>query len=213
MTAYSNTITLQLVAANATGLALSQTLASAGNLTLNGALVSSSVGTFDVARRVGIFSYGNDTALTWTIAGTDRKGISISETMAGGFNSTAQTVRDFKTVTKISGSAATAGNVIAGSTLVGSSAPIVVDYFANPFSLGYSISTDDIVNIEVTNDDFSPMYDVNTTTPNWIAQVSGATGPSNGQITGPVTMVRLTIISGTDPAVLRLTQGLIGGGA
>ena len=111
-----NVLTLALAAANVTGITTSQALASAGNLTINGALTSAGVATFDVARRVGIASVGNDTGINWTVTGTDRNWRPQSETFAGASGATAQSTKDFKTVTQIYGSGAAASTVTAGTT-------------------------------------------------------------------------------------------------
>ena len=58
-----------LDAADDNGIAQSQTTAGAADLTLNGALVSGGVATFDSPRQVIITSAGNDTGVTFT----DRK--------------------------------------------------------------------------------------------------------------------------------------------
>ena len=56
-----------LDAADDNGIAQSQTTAGAADLTLNGALVSGGVATFDSPRQVIITSGGNDTGVTFTI--------------------------------------------------------------------------------------------------------------------------------------------------
>ena len=60
MSGYANTLTLTLQATNANGIALSQSRGSAGNLTLNGSLVSGGVANLVTAQFVGITSNGND---------------------------------------------------------------------------------------------------------------------------------------------------------
>lgn len=118
----ASTITKQLAAAVSNGIAQSQSLGAAGNLTLNGAFVSGGVATLDTnQRRVIIHSAADDTSLTWTVEGTGDSGSQIRDQFAGGNASDAQSNLDFVTVTKISGSKATAGAVTAGTNGVGSS--------------------------------------------------------------------------------------------
>ena len=122
-----------LTALSANGIALSQSLAGAGALTLNGAYATGGVATLPQPRRAGITSAGNDTGITWTIVGTDRTGNPISETLAGaGIGLTAQSVLDYLTVTSITSSGATASTVTAGTTGVASSAWIRLDDWALP---------------------------------------------------------------------------------
>lgn len=208
--------TLALVAAASTGIATSQSLGAAGNLTLNGSLVTGGVATFDVARRVGITSVGNDTGLTWTIAGTDRYGRAQSEALTGaGAGLTVQSLKDYLTVTKIAGSAATASTVTAGTTSVGSTAPYVVDTFVNPsnYGVGFEITGTVTTGLEGAMIDLTPSWDLANNTVAWYS-ITGATSVSSNQqstITGPFTMIRLTNTSGTGTAKARLVVPFLAG--
>jgi len=215
MVAGLKTFSLVLAAAVTNGLALSQSLGAAGNLTLNGSLVTNSVGVMDVARRIGITSAGNDSALTWTITGTNRYGRPQSETLAGSNAGTSQSVKDYATVTSIAGSAATASTVTAGTTTVGSSDVMVVDTFANPTGLAAALAFNGTANaqIDVSNDDLAPSYDVTNNPPTWF-QAQGFNGVSSntaGQIQGPITLLRLTINSGTGTVTAKVNQAFIAG--
>jgi len=209
MLAGLKTLTLALVAAVTNGITTTQTLGAAGNLTLNGSLVSGGVATFDVARRVGITSVGNDTGINWTVTGTDRYGRPQTETFAGATtSSTAQSTRDFLTVTKIASSGATAGNVTAGTTSTGSTAPYITDYVANP-----AIHRCDVTQvgtatwtIEESIDDIAPAYDMTTSNPHWFSETNLTAKSANTSdfLNGPLTMVRLTITSGTGAVTARI---------
>ena len=119
---------LQLTAAQATGIALAQAVAGAGNLTLNGALASGGVATLTtlnqtyplLARRIIITSTGSDGAIVFTVTGTNRTGAVISETITGVTTTPVQSQYDYATVTQIAVSGATAGNISAGTTTVAS---------------------------------------------------------------------------------------------
>src|SRR4051812_33415348 len=102
------TVTKQLTAASTTNICLAQTPLAAGNLTLNGALVTAGVAILDTQRRVGITSAGNETARTFTIYGTDDAGTVISEAVTGANVGVASSLRDYKRVTRITVDAATA---------------------------------------------------------------------------------------------------------
>jgi hypothetical protein len=71
---------------------------------------------------VGVTSAGNDTGITFTVVGTDRYGNAISETFAGANASVASGAKNFATVTSITPSGNTAGNVTAGTVAVCESA-------------------------------------------------------------------------------------------
>jgi len=122
----TKTITYQLVASVATGIATAQAGTAATKLTLNGSLVTAGVATLDsggAARRVIITSVSDETAHTFLITGTDRYGRVQSETLAGANAGVAQSVKDYKTVTSILSNSNTTGNVSAGTHGVGSSEP------------------------------------------------------------------------------------------
>jgi hypothetical protein len=122
-------VSLQLVAAVANGICQSQAVAAAGALTLNGSLVSGGVATMDVARRVLFASAGADSAVVFTITGTNQSGAPISETLKGVASGSSQyTALDYLTVTSITSSAATAGNITVGTNGVAST-PWVLDNF------------------------------------------------------------------------------------
>lgn len=209
--------TVTLVAAVANGIALSQSLGAAGNLTLNGSLVSGGVATLDsggAARRVVIHSVGDDSSLTWTITGTkpdpgnSTQSIAATETLAGANAGDAVSLTDFLTVSQIHGSAATAGNVTAGTNGTGSGPWVPWDNFQPPFQVGVAarvLSGTPTYQLDVTYDD---VYD--TATPNAVAwsNMTGKTADaqtalteSNGAV--PVSASRLTL---TAVGSVRLTQ-------
>lgn len=122
-----------LATPSANNVALSQTPAGAGNLTLNGALVASGVAVLDTPRRVLFTPAGAEAgnSTIWTVYGTDWNNNSVSETVSGVNNpSTVYTVYDYKTVTRIAVNKAQAGAVTVGTNGVASSRPIFLDNFA-----------------------------------------------------------------------------------
>ena len=214
---YLKTLSLQLAAPNPNGAANLQALGAAGNLTLNGSLVSGGKATFDVARRVGITSIGNDTGINWTVTGTDRSGRAQSEVLQGAATGTAQTQHDFLTVSNVAGSGASANNVEVGTTGTASTAPYLVDYFATTANYNAIVSnpSGSVYNIEGCNDDLYPNLDETLANQNWVP-VPNASGISTaGQIfiQGPFVMIRLTVISGTSLVTARFAFPLVGGGA
>lgn len=215
MSLYQNTIVMTLAAASATNIALSQSPGSAGNLTLNGALVSGGVATLDIPRRVLITSAGNDSGITFTVIGTGFNGLAQTEVVSGGNAAAVYTNHDFKTVTRISISAASASTVTVGTNGVGSSIPVILDTVVNPASYGAAVIVTGTVNynVEMSYDDFAPLWDLNINTPTWFAAsgFSSQTTNQSGTIAGPCTMIRLTVNSGTGTASLKLIKPLIAG--
>lgn len=83
--------------------------------------------TLDLARSVRITSAGNDSSITFTIAGTDWAGSAISEVVTGSNGSTADSVLSFKTVTSIATSAAVATTVTIGTNTLARSPWVRLD--------------------------------------------------------------------------------------
>jgi hypothetical protein len=101
-------------ALDADGVCASQTPASAGNLTINGAQASGGVASFTAARQITIASSSNISNRTFTITGTDAAGNVQVETITGPNNTTVTTARYFRTVTQIAISGSAAGALTVG---------------------------------------------------------------------------------------------------
>jgi len=156
---------LQITAAVANGVALAQSLGAAGNLTLNGSLVSGGVATLDsggAARRLIISSVGDDHLLTWTITGTKldpgnpTNSVAATETLAGANAGDAMSLTDFLTVTNIAGSGATAANVTAGTNGWASAPAVPLDNYEPLFqasAVAYVLSGAPTYQLDVTYDD------------------------------------------------------------
>lgn len=154
------TSTVTLAAAVANGYAQAQVVAAGGvPLTLNGSLVVAGVGTPDAPRRVIIASGGNDSAITFTITGTNRpemQGSALVETLTGTNGGTAVSTQDFATVTKIVSSAAAAGNVTVGTNGTGSGPWVPWDTYQTDFlvtCVGYVLAGSPTWGVEYTYDD------------------------------------------------------------
>lgn len=194
-----------LAAASANNIALSQSLAGAGSLTLNGAAASGGVATLDVQRRVIVTSVGNDSALTWTVRGTNQSGAPITDSFAGANAGAASSNLDFKTVTSIAGSAATASTVTAGTSATGSSPWYMPSYHATPFELQIEtiLTGTATYNIEYTMDDF--YTPAGQATVPWPAAgvpavrtaLSASSASASTTLTHPLRGWRVTITAGT----------------
>lgn len=98
------------------GIAQTQTPGGAGNLTINGTLASGGSVTFTDAQIVAIYSGSNIAARVFTVTGTDRFGVAMTETITGVNASTVSGVKMFKTVSQIAVDAGTGAAVEAGVT-------------------------------------------------------------------------------------------------
>lgn len=160
-----------LASSGATKIALSQAVGGAGNLTLNGALVSGGVATLDTPRRVTITSLtGDNSGVTFTVYGTDFAGYPLQASTLGAVSSGSPVAIDvgvsFLTVTKITASGASTGNVEAGTNGVADSAPLFLDEFGfAPTSLQVNVSGTANFTVAQTLDD--------PTNPNWIWSAGG----------------------------------------
>lgn len=110
-----NTITSITISANAAG---AITVGAAG------------IATFDAARRFIVTSGGNDTGITFTVAGTDWANTPISETITGASGAAASSVLSYKTVTSVLTSGAVATTVILGTNGVADSPWMLFDPYA-----------------------------------------------------------------------------------
>lgn len=118
-----------LAAASANNIALSQTPANAGALTLNGALVVKGVAVMDNPRRVLITTA--DTTHTFTITGATLSGSVVTETVTSNGTSV-QSSLDYATVTSVTISGAATGAVTVGTSGVASTQWIHLDEWALP---------------------------------------------------------------------------------
>jgi hypothetical protein len=92
-------------ALDADGICAQQTLASAGNALLNGALASGGTVTLDVPRNVVVDAAGAATAVL-TVYGTDVYGIPMSEAITLNGTTAVAGKKAFKTITRVAASAA-----------------------------------------------------------------------------------------------------------
>lgn len=204
------TVEVQLDAADDDGIAQNQQPGAAGDLTLNGALVSGGVATLTdagAARQVLLTSAGDESGKTFTIYGTNATGNPISEEVTGP-NTTATTVQHFRTVTRVAVSAATGGNVKVGTNGVGSSRPIGLNVWGDaPTSLQVDVSGTVNFTVQQTLDDIDAVGAVNV---NWVdhpdSALASATSTAQGNYAYLPLWVRLKINSGTGTAALTVLQ-------
>lgn len=219
-------VTLQLAAAVTNGIAQAQTPSGAGALTLNGSLVTAGVTKMDVARRVAVASTGNDATVVFTITGTDRYGNKQTDTVAGLNNNSGYTVLDFLTVTRVTSSAGTAGQITVGTNGIASTDWVNDNWLVPNWSLTVFLSGPAGTNyaLEGTLDDPAQTatnapygFSLNPASavppvpiPNPV--INGVSGQAQAQY-APGNMIfahRLTIVSGTGAVTMRSIQAGIG---
>lgn len=105
------------IVADADGVCVAQAIAGAADALINGALASGGVATFDVPRSLQMVSASaGDITQTVTVRGTDGHGRLVTETRTLNGTTIVNFLKAFKTVTRVSVSAATAGNFSLGTT-------------------------------------------------------------------------------------------------
>lgn len=191
------TVTRTLTASSANAIALAQTIVGAGNLTLNGALVTAGVAQLDAQRFVGIASTGNLSAVTFTVTGTNQLGTAISESLAGPNNNTVSTTLNFYTVTQVAVSGTVGTNVTVGTTGVGASAPIPLDQYLDPFNVSIGCTVTGTISYTVQYTFGAVFGGPGPFT--WTAHpdITAQTGTSDGTFISPVTAARVLTNSGT----------------
>lgn len=196
------TTTITLGAADADGIAESQTLAAAGTLDLDGTLVVGGVAVMDVPRRIIITSAGDDSGMQFIITGTAREeqgGIVQTETLAGGDTAEVASTLDFATVTEIAGTAATDSTVTAGTNSTASGPWVVWDMAVQPYSVsvaGFILSGSPTWQIDETADDpYGTWLPSNISAPRAFADptLTGQTAQARGVISTPWRATRLTL--------------------
>lgn len=201
-------LTSSLDTADDDGIAQNQTPGAAGNLTLNGALVSDGVAVLTGAgmtRQVLITTASDESGKTLTIYGTNANGNAISETVTGPNATTGTTTNYFRTVTRVAVSAAFTGNVKLGTNGVGSSRIVQPDRQRNPFAIGIGCAVSGTINFTMqhTFDDLGDGTDLTWHDHDDIASAS-ATIDSNYAF--PVRGIRVKINSGTGTVTTTLIQ-------
>jgi hypothetical protein len=205
--AQPNVITRSLIPAVTTAIATSQSPA-AGAITLVAPVV-----TLDTQRRVVLTSGGNDTAINFTIFGTNQVGAPIQDVIAGG-NGTVVAVSnlDFLTVNSITHSGSVASTLIAGTGATGSSLWQIINWNPTPINMGWVIEQrtgTSVFAIEITLDDPNILPGTGGLNAAGLAfplatSINTALGFSN--FTSPFVAWRLTTTSGTGTLVTRALQ-------
>jgi len=199
--------TRQLAAADPNGIAEDQQLGAAGDLALDGVLVTAGVAELGAQRQVEFESAGDISTVVFTVTGTDSQGRSISEDVTGINANTVATVLNFATVTQIAADAAFATDVEVGTNGVGASQEVPLDQYISPFNVSLFIGITGTVDVTVqfTGDDIfgdAPGPFSWTDHPD----LTNVTADDDATFISPVSACRLLTNSGVGEAVLRIQQ-------
>ena len=186
------------------GLVTIAAIAGAGALTLNGALVTGGVGVMDFARRIAFISAGDDSGDTMTIVGTDANGIALTEVLTMANAGTAESTGYFLTVTSLTASGASAGNVTIGTADEISSKTIPIDARSDS---ACTIIADITGTIDYTiQETFDSNFREDLQDAVWytITAFSGKTADVNGSSTVGAKALRLIVNSFTNGAEVQV---------
>ncbi len=176
------------------GISVAQTPAIAGNLTITGALASGGVATLDVPRRVGIYGGSDESAKTFTVYGTNRFGVTISEAITGPNATTVGGTKNFKTVTRIAVSAATTGAVEAGTYSTADTQVVPVDCYRSKISYDVHLSASASLTYEVQytlEDVFDRSFDESTA--QWYSDLGLKSTASASASDSPIRGIRIQV--------------------
>lgn len=200
---------------DANGICVDQTTAGAGDLTLDGALVSGGVATIAMAQIISIEGTGDNSGVVFTITGTNAEGKTVSENVTGANNGTADSTGYFKTVTGISVDGAITGNVEIGPLSAnGAVTPChVVNRVQSPFNMSLFVDQTGTLTWTVQHTESDPFLTTYTnaysTDATWRSTtgLTSKTADAEGNIAFPVQAVRLNVASGSGTADFTVLQG------
>lgn len=198
------------VAADADGISLSQTPLAGGNLTITGALATNGVANLTSQRRVLFTFAGNETARTFVVYGTAEGGASIQESVAGTNATTAVTLQDFLTVTRISVDAATADALTVGTNGVGASPWQIINWDVAPINLGFGVLVTGTVDftVQYTMEDPSGTFPNGTAIPTAfnITDLAAKSASTAAAWSTPIAAWRVQVNSGAGVAKACVVQ-------
>lgn len=193
-------------AVDADGLAQAQAVAGAGNLTLNGALISggkwTASGSF--GQKISITSNGADNGRTFTVTGLTPEGRSDTEAITGPSSGTTVGSKYFKVVTSVAADAACAGSISVGLGGAAATQAFVVNYKMPNFKAALAVTVSGTIDCTVQHT-FNDVFDLATTSNAWTwfnhddASMVNLTTNQNGNYAYPPIACRLLVNSVTAP--------------
>jgi hypothetical protein len=201
------TQTRSLAAADPNGIAEDQQLGAAGDLALDGVLVTDGVAELGAQRQVTLESGGNISAANFTITGTDDSGNIVEETIAGPNATTVATAVNFRTVTQIAVDASFGTDVEVGTNGVGASQEIPLDQNISPFAISLGIAVTGTVDV-TSQFTFDDVFADNSGPFTWFdhSDQTNIIADDEAAIISPVKAVRLLTNSGTGTARFEVLQ-------
>ncbi len=170
------------------GIAVSQSMGGAGDVVFSGELCGLT------ARHITIEGSADESGVTLTIEGTDRRDNALSEAVTGSNAGTATSAKNFRTITSIRASAAVTGNVEIGSADSMDGPPIPLERFDSGITFAIEHSSD----ANLTHNWLSTLDRLidgerNEDTARWFETDGPQTASERGSSVGPVAAVRVEL--------------------
>lgn len=105
----------QVAQLDADGICVAATATEAATLSATGALTSGGTADLDVPRAVSITSTADNSGVSFTVTGTDKYGVVMTESITGPNNGTTDGNKAFSSVTSVASDGAVTGNVDVGT--------------------------------------------------------------------------------------------------
>lgn len=197
------------VAADNNGICEGQTPLAGGDLDLDGILVTDGVADLTSQRQVLFTFAADETGRTFVVYGTDDQGISISESVAG-TATTAVTLLNYNTVTRITIDAASAGALTVGTNGVGATPWQIVNWHVAPMNFGFAGLVTGTVNytVQYTMEDPGGTYPNGSEIPTAfnITDLASKSADTAAGWTTPIAAWRVQVNSGTGSVTVAVLQ-------
>lgn len=186
-------------------------IASSGSTAAAVTAGTNGIAALDQPRKIIFTSSGNDSALTITLVGTDFAGDLIMETLAAGAAAAVQSSLDYKTVSQILVSGATAGTIEVGTNGVACSQWLFLDTWALGSLSGQCVVSGTVnYTVEATNDDpdsfANPVAAPLVTWDDDYAGLNGAQASAQFGLQNPPQWIRVKLNSGTGSVRMTIIQ-------
>jgi len=168
--------------------------------------------TFATPQHITAYAGADESGKTITFTGTDRNGLALTETITGPDTGTVVSTKNFKTLTQVVGSAATAGDIEIGVDGTAESGWFPVNYRGPDFNIGFGVDLSSDGNLTYTvqhtfHDVLASGFAEDDATKFNHESIAAKTVAADGNYTNPPTALRLAITAHTaGSANLRVVQ-------
>lgn len=184
---------------NVAGVCASQTPSGAANLTINGTFASGGAVSLNHGHLIKFTSLSNISNRTFTITGTDFRGLAMTETVTGPNATSVFGTKYFKTISQIAISGAAAGALTVGTDGTSASQWVPADRHVTPFNIGlFAVPSATLTyTVQHTPDDLQVYTDISGVSVFNHATMAAQTSGQDGNYAYPVAAFRIIITAWT----------------